>query len=100
MPQGEEEEEPNLHGESLEETCQFPLGGRICEVSDVESATLGSTGKNCILSSSLVGGRRGLRRGVGNSCLAKSGSNVVDGVSNLLRDGRHDELGGGLGLRV
>jgi hypothetical protein len=79
-----------FNGETLEEACQLPLGGRICEVSNVESATLGSAGKNCILSSSLVG-RRGLRRLVGNSCLAKSSSNVVDGVSNLLSDGRHDE---------
>jgi hypothetical protein len=77
-----------LHEVSLEESGQLPLGRRVREVSDVESATLSSAGQNGVILVS--GGRVGSL--VGNGSVAKSGSNVVDGVRNFLHDGRHGDL--------
>lgn len=57
----------HLHKVSLEEAGQLPLGRRISEVSDIESATLCSAGQNCIALSS-VGGliSSSIRRFVGD----------------------------------
>lgn len=76
----------NLHEVSLEEGLQLPLGGRVCEVPDVESSSLSGAGQDCIILCSLVVGDRL----VGEGGVAKSGSNVVDGVRKLLHDSRHD----------
>jgi hypothetical protein len=77
-----------LHEVSLEEGGQLPLGRRVREVSDVKSTTLSSAGQNGVIlvSSGRVG------RLVGNGRVAKSGSNVVDGVRNFLHDCRHGDL--------
>ena len=80
----------NLHQVSLEEGLQLPFGSRVREVTDVESATLCGAGQNCLIVSSigrLVG--RGDSRLLIEGGVAKSGSNVVDGVRNFLHDGRH-----------
>jgi len=81
-----------LHEVSLEESGQLPLGRRVREVSDVESATLSSAGQDGVI---LVSGGR-VGSFVGNGGVAKSGSNVVDGVRNFLHDGRHGDLRCGL----
>lgn len=84
----------NLHEVSLEKFGQLPLGRRICEVTDIESATLCSAGQDCLVVGSIgalvttSGG--GFSRLVRERCVAKSGSNVVDSVRNFLHDGRHD----------
>jgi hypothetical protein len=85
----------NVHEVSLEEGLQLPLGCRVGEVSDVESSSLRSAGQDRIVLGGLVGGG-GL---VGDGCVAKSGSNVVDGVRKLFHDSRHDgeECGCGCG---
>jgi hypothetical protein len=75
----------NLHEVSLEEGLQLPLGRRVREVSDVESSSLRCAGQHRIVLSGLVGGWL-----VGEGCVAKSGSNVVDGVRNFLHDSRHN----------
>lgn len=80
----------NLHEISLEEGLQLLLGRRICEVSDIQSAAFCSAGQDCLIVSSagrLVG--RGFSRLVGGCKVAKSGSNVGDGVRNFIHDGRH-----------
>ena len=78
------EVEKNLHKESRKEILQLPIGGRVREVSDVQSTSLGSAGQNGI-----VVGRLG---GVFlDGCVCKLGSNVVDGLSNFLHDARHFE---------
>ena len=75
----------NLHKVSLEEGLQLPLGRRVREISDVESSSLRRASQDRIVLGGLVGGRL-----VGEGCVAKSGSNVVDGVRNFLHDSRHD----------
>jgi hypothetical protein len=80
----------NSHQVSLEEGFQLPFGGRVREVTDVKSATLCSAGQHCLIVSSIGGFvGRGISRFVIEGSVAKSGSNVVDGVRNFLHDGRH-----------
>lgn len=79
----------NLHQVSLEERLQLPLGRRVREVSDVQSAALCSAGQNGLVVRSIGGLLSRVCRFVGNGGVAKSGSNVVDGVSYFLHDGRH-----------
>lgn len=67
---------------------QLPLGGRICEVTDVESSSLVGAGQDSFAVSIVLA--RGFRL-VRDGCVAKGGSNVVDGVSNFLHDCRHDD---------
>ena len=79
----------DLHKVTIKESLQLPLGRRVREVSDIESATLCSAGKDGLI----VGVLCGLilcRLGLGNGGVAKFGSNVVDGLSNFLHDARHD----------
>lgn len=83
----------DVHEVSLEEGLQLPLGGRVGEVSDVESSSLRGAGQDRIVLGGLVGGRL-----VGDGCVAKSGSNVVDGVRKLFHDSRHD--GGRVWVRL
>jgi hypothetical protein len=90
----ERKSKSNLHEVSLEEGLQLPLGGRVREVSDVESSSLRGAGQDRIVLGGLVGGGRL----VGDRCVAKSGSNVVDGVRKLLHDSRHDGELRGCGL--
>lgn len=66
----------HLHKVVLEEVLQFPLGGRICEVSNVKSPTLGGAGKNSIV--------------LGCGGLGASGLGVVVGVV----EGGGGQLGG------
>lgn len=70
----------NLHKVALEEFLQLPLICRVCEVADVQTASLGGTGMDGILGLVLTG----------EGGIVKSVGNVGDGsVSNFLHVGRH-----------
>lgn len=69
----------NLHKITLEEFFQLPLGCRICEVANVQSAALGGTGVDGILVLVLASDRG----------IAKSVGNVLDSVCNFLHGGGH-----------
>ena len=78
-----------LHEVTIKEGLQLPLGRRVREVSDIESATLCSAGQDSLIMGVLCGLIL-CRLGLGNGGVAKFGSNVVDGLSNFLHDARHD----------
>ena len=70
----------HLHEVALEEFFQLPLGCRIREVADVQSAALGSTGMDGILVLVLTS----------DGGIAKSVGNVLDSVGgNFLHGGGH-----------
>ena len=69
----------NLHEVALEEFFQLPLGCRIREVADVQSAALGSTGMDGILVLVLTS----------DGGIAKSVGDVLDSVGNFLHGGGH-----------
>ena len=64
----------NLHQVILEEVLELPLGGRICEVSNVESPSLSGAGKD-----SLVLGCGGLSTSVVGIGLVEGGSGQLGG---------------------
>ena len=80
----------NLHKIALEEFFQLPLGCRVGEVADVETAALGGTGLDGILGI-ILASEGGIAQSIGN---------VVDSsVRNLLRSRGHfiETVGGGHG---
>ena len=73
------EKKKHLHEVALEEFFQLPLGCRIREVADVQSAALGSTGMDGIFVFVLTS----------DGGIAKSVGNVLDSVGNFLHGGGH-----------
>jgi hypothetical protein len=68
------EAKQNLHQVVLEEVLQLPLGGRICEVPNVKSSTLG-----CACNDSLViGGRLFGGRIFVEGSVCQIGGNIID----------------------
>lgn len=75
----------HLHKVVLEEVLQLPLGGRVCEVSNVESPTLGGAGQD-----SLVLGGSGLGGGVLGGVVEGRGGHLGGEVVDR---SRHDDGG-------
>lgn len=81
----------NLHQVVLEELLQLSLGGRVREVSNVQSPALGSTGNDCLV----LGGVDGLvTTGTDAGALGR-GRRLADGGVGHLGGGSFDGHGNG-----
>jgi len=76
----------HLHKVALEEALQLLLGCRVGKVSDVQAATFRGTGKDSVIVGGLVVSL------ASDGGIGQSVSNVIDGVSNFVHDGRHCDI--------